>query len=177
MPRLNTIDPANATGKAKEIFDGPLKGKHFNAFKGMANSPHVLNMFLQMNQSLDGISLNMKEVEAVQLAASRVNACGYCEAAHTAIGKGHGMTDEQALGARKGRIEGDARMDALVKFTRAMVETDGHVTDAQLAAFKSAGFDDQAVVEVVGLVALVTLTNVFNNVHQPDIDFPAVEKV
>ena len=39
MPRLNTIDPATATGKAKEIFDGPLQGKHLNIFKGMANSP------------------------------------------------------------------------------------------------------------------------------------------
>jgi uncharacterized peroxidase-related enzyme len=177
MSRLKTIDPANATGKAKEIFDGPLKGKHLNIFKGMANSPHVLNMFLQMNQALNGVSLNMKEVETVQLAASRVNTCDYCQAAHTAIGKGHGMTDAQALGARKGHVEGDARMDALAKFTRAVVDSRGHVTDAQLNAFKAAGFDDQAVVEVVGLVALVTLTNVFNNVHLPDIDFPAVEKV
>jgi uncharacterized peroxidase-related enzyme len=177
MPRLKTIDPANAAGKAKEIFDGPLAGKHFNIFKGMANSPHVLNMYLQMNQALSGISLSMVEVEAVQLAASNLAGCDYCQAAHTAIGKGHGMTDAQALGARKGHVEGDARMDALAKFTRAVVDTRGHVTDAQLSAFKAAGFDDQAVVEVVGLVALATLTNTFNNVHHSVSDFPAVEKV
>ena len=28
MPRLNVVDPATATGRVKEIFDGPLKGKH-----------------------------------------------------------------------------------------------------------------------------------------------------
>ena len=27
MPRVQPIDPAHASGKAKEIFDGPLKGK------------------------------------------------------------------------------------------------------------------------------------------------------
>ena len=35
MPRLNVIDPEKATGKAKEIFDGPLKGMQLNIFKGM----------------------------------------------------------------------------------------------------------------------------------------------
>lgn len=177
MPRLSPIDPAQATGKAKEIFDGPLKGKHLNIFKGMANSPHVLDMYLKMNQALSGISLSAKEVEAVQLAASNVAGCDYCQAAHTAIGKGHGLTDEQALGARRGRVEGDARMDALVRFTRAVTETRGGVRDEELEAFRKAGFDDRAVVEVVGLVALATLTNVFNNVHRPDIDFPAVPAV
>lgn len=177
MPRVQPIDPARASGKAKEIFDGPLKGKHFNVFKGMANSPHVLNMYLQMNQALSGISLSMKEVEAVQLAASNVADCDYCEAAHTAIGKGHGMTDAQAIGARKGHVSDDARMDALSKFTRAVTEKRGHVSDQELKAFKGAGFNDQAVVEVVGLVALAVLTNTFNNVALPDVDFPAVEKV
>ncbi len=177
MSRLKTIDPANATGKAKEIFDGPLKGKHFNIFKGMANSPHVLNLYLQMNQALAGISLSMKEVEVVQLAAANVAGCEYCQAAHTAIGKSHGMTDAQALGARKGHVQDDARMDALAKFTRALVDTRGHVSDEQLKQFKAAGFDDQAVVEVVGLIALATLTNTFNSVHDSVSDFPAVETV
>jgi uncharacterized peroxidase-related enzyme len=177
MPRVQPIDPSTASGKAKEIFEGPLKGKHFNIFKGMANSPHVLNMYLQMNQALSGISLSMKEVEAVQLAASNVAGCEYCQAAHTAIGKGHGMTDAQAIGARRGRVEDDARMDALAKFTRAVVEKRGNVSDEQLKAFKGAGFSDQAVVEVVGLVALAALTNTFNNLARPDVDFPAVEPV
>lgn len=177
MPRIQPIDPAHATGKAKEIFDGPLKGKHFNIFKGMAHSPHVLNMYLQMNQALSGISLSLKEVEAVHLAASNVAGCAYCQAAHTAIGKGHGMTDAQAIGARKGHVPDDARMDALVKFTRAVVEKRGNVSDEVLDAFKGAGFDDQAVVEVVGLVALAALTNTFNILARPDVDFPAVEKV
>lgn len=177
MPRLQTIDPATATGKAKEIFDGPLKGKPLNIFKGMANSPHVLEMYLKMNQALSGISLSMKEVEAVQLAASNVAQCAYCQAAHTAIGKGHGMTDAETVGARKGRVEGDARMDALVSFTRAVTERRGNVPDERIEAFKAAGFDDRAVVEVAGLVALAALTNTVNNLHRPEVDFPQIEAV
>jgi uncharacterized peroxidase-related enzyme len=177
MARIPLVDPATATGKAKEIFDGPLKGKHFNTFRGMANSPHVLDMYLKMNQALHGVSLSMKEVEVVELAASNVAGCDYCQAAHTAIGKGHGMTDAQALGARKGSVPDDARMDALAKFTRAVVETRGNVRDEHLDAFRKAGFDDRAIVEVIGLIALANLTNTFNNVARPAIDFPAVEPV
>jgi AhpD family alkylhydroperoxidase len=164
MARIPLVDPATATGKAKEIFDGPLKGKHFNTFRGMANSPHVLDMYLKMNQALHGVSLSMKEVEVVELAASNVAGCDYCQAAHTAIGKGHGVPD-------------DARMDALAKFTRAVVETRGNVRDEHLDAFRKAGFDDRAIVEVIGLIALANLTNTFNNVARPAIDFPAVEPV
>lgn len=173
MPRLKVVDPANASGKAKEIFDGPLKGKHFNIFKGMANSPHVLQMYLAMNQSLHGISLSPKEVEVVQLAASNASGCAYCEAAHTAIGKGHGMTDAQAIGARIGRVEDDARMDALARFTRAIAQSGGQVSDADLAHFRGAGFDDKAIVEVVGVYTLAVLTNTFNHVHRTEVDFPA----
>lgn len=177
MPRLHVVDPASASGKAKELFDGPLKGKHFNIFKGLANSPHVLQMYLAMNQSLSGISLSPKEVETVQLAASHASGCAYCEAAHTAIGKGHGMTDAQAVGARKGQVEDDARMDALARFTKAIADSGGQVSDTDLSRFKSAGFDDKAVVEVVGLYALAILTNTFNHVNQSEVDFPAVPSV
>lgn len=177
MPRLQVVDPANASGKAKEIFDGPLKGKHFNIFKGMANSPQVLDMYLKINHALQGVSLSPAEVEAVQLAASNVAGCNYCQAAHTAIGKGHGMTDEQAIGARKGHVESDARMDALARFTRAIAETRGQVSDEDLKRFKGAGFDDRAVVEVVGVYTLATLTNTFNNVNRSEVDFPAVPSV
>ena len=48
-------------------------------------------------------------------------------------------------------------------------------TDADLAAVKSAGFADGAVIEIVLHVALNTLTNYINLVAGTDIDFPQVE--
>ena len=52
MNRLGQVDPAAATGQAKEIFDGPLKGKHFNIFKSMAQSPAALQVYLGMSGPL-----------------------------------------------------------------------------------------------------------------------------
>jgi uncharacterized peroxidase-related enzyme len=172
-----TIDPATATGKAKEIFEGPLKGKHFNLFKAMANSPVGLDFYLQNSGVLSHGLLNAKEREVVQLAVAESNKCGYCAAAHTALGKGAGLSDASALGARRGHVEGDAKLDALARFARAVNERKGMIAGDDLAKFKSAGYSDGAVVEVVAGVAAAVYTNYLNSVNETVIDFPAVPAV
>ena len=56
-----------------------------------------------------------------------------------------------------------------------MAAAHGHVSDADLAALRAAGFADAAVVEIVLNVALNVLTNYVNNVALTDIDFPRVD--
>ena len=47
MGRLNTVNPNEATGRVKEILDGPLSQvKDKNIFKAMANSPVGLEAYL-----------------------------------------------------------------------------------------------------------------------------------
>src|SRR5262249_12928664 len=100
MPRLSVVEPSTATGKVKEIFDGPLKGKHLNAFKGMGNSAAALNAYLALSGALAHGMLNVKEREVIALATAELNACGYCLAAHTTFGKMAGLTEPQMLAAR-----------------------------------------------------------------------------
>jgi uncharacterized peroxidase-related enzyme len=172
MPRLKPVDPASATGRAKEILEGPLKGKHFNIFKSMANSPAALDVYLGIAGALGKAGLSDKEREVVQLAVGQANGCDYCVAAHTAIGKGAGLSEAQTIDARKGRVAGDARLNAVAAFATALHEKRGHVSDADLAAFKGAGFGDGHVAEVVATYALAVFTNYFNHVNQTPVDFP-----
>ena len=51
----------------------------------------------------------------------------------------------------------------------------GHVSDADLAAVKAAGYSNAEIVEIVLHVALNTLTNYINEVAQTAIDFPKVD--
>ncbi len=170
--RLKPIDPATATGRAKDIFEGPLKGKAFNIFKAMANSTAALDAYLSLSGALNNASLSFKEREVVQLAIGAANNCGYCQAAHTAIGQSAGLTPAQTVEARRGTITSDPKLNALAKFTLALHEKRGFVSDADLTAFKSAGYTDGHVAEVVAGYALATLTNYFNAVNQTDLDFP-----
>lgn len=177
MPRLKVIDPAAATGRAKEIFEGPLKGKHLNIFKGMANAPAALDAYLAMSGALKNASLSAKEQEVIQLAVSQANGCEYCLSAHTVVGKGAGLTDAQMLGARRGSVEGDAKLDALARFASSIVEKQGAVSANDLEAFRKAGYGDQAIAEVAAVYALATLTNTFNLINETTVDFPAVAAV
>lgn len=176
MPRLTPIDPAQATARAKEIFDGPLKGKAFNIFKSMAASPAALDVYLGMSGALGHGLLNAKERESIQLAIGEANNCGYCAAAHTAIGKGAGLSDAQCLEARRGKGM-DPKTDALVKFALAIHEKRGFVSDADVSAFRAAGFSDGHIAEVVANYSLALYTNYFNHVNETASDFPAVPKV
>lgn len=176
MARLNVVDPASASGRVREIFDGPLKGKHFNLFKGMANSPAALDAYLGMAGAMGRSGLSAQEQEAVQLAIAEANACGYCAAAHTAIGVGAGLTPEQVLGARRGKV-GDPRLNAVVQFALALHEKRGHVSAKDLQEFRAAGFTDAHVAEVVLAYALATYTNLFNHVNETTVDFPAVPTI
>lgn len=176
MPRLNVVDPATAKPEAKEIFDGPLKGKHFNIFKGLANSPAALNAYLGFSGALAKGSLTAKEREVIALSVGEANNCGYCVSAHTAIGKGAGLSEGQTIEARRGALE-DARLSAVAKFALSLHEKKGHVSDADLAAFKAAGFEDGHVAEVVANYALNVFTNYFNHTNDTAIDFPIPAKI
>jgi uncharacterized peroxidase-related enzyme len=177
MPRLNVIDPANATGKAKELWDGPLKGKHLNVFKGLANSGAAFNAYVQFSGALkEEAVLNDAEREVIALTVGQRNDCNYCLAAHTMIGGMVGLEQGETINIRKGQPT-DAKHQAIVKFVTALLEKQGNVSDDDLNAFRSAGYNDGAIVEVVGGVALNYFTNFFNHTNQTDVDLPAAPAV
>ncbi len=171
MGRLRSIDPEQAEGRVKEIFEGPLKGKAFNIFRAMANSPAALDAYLGLAGALSKASLSNAEREVIQLAIAQANECGYCLAAHTQVAKGAGLSEEQTIQARRGQMD-DPRLHAIVTFARAIHDKRGWVDDEDLERFRAAGFDDAQIAEVVATYALAVLTNYFNHVNRTESDFP-----
>ena len=66
----------------------------------------------------------------------------------------------------------DRKTEAALQFARSIVNNRGFVSDDDLADIHTAGFTDEAIVEVVGHVALSIFTNYFNHVAETEIDFP-----
>jgi alkylhydroperoxidase family enzyme len=83
------------------------------------------------------------------------------------------MPADEIILARKGHAS-DPKRDAAVQFARRVISTRGKVTDADLNAVRDAGYTDANAMEIVALVAMYSLTNFFNNVFDPEQDFPAV---
>ena len=171
MPRLTTIDPANDTGPGADLLNGPLKEMQVNIFKGLASHPEVLEAFLGWSGGIKGGALTPGEHEVLALHISESNGCEYCTAAHTMIAEGVGIDSETSLEARRGKSE-DAKHQALIDFTSAVMKTKGFVSNEQLESFRSAGYGDQAVIEVIAAISAHTFTNLFNHVHGTDVDFP-----
>ncbi len=175
MSRLALIDPKSATGRAKDLLDGPFKALQVNLFKAMANSPAALEGFGGLHGALSKGLLSLKEREAIQLAMAQANGCEYCQAAHTAIGKSAGMTDAQALEARRGRPS-DAKIAALVRFALALHEKRGDVSDSEVQAFRAAGYSDAHIAELIANYAVAAFTNTFNVFNRTPVDFPTPPK-
>lgn len=176
MPRFNLIDPATASPAAKAIFDGALKGKHFNIFKGLANSPAALDAYLSLSGALSKGELSAQERELIALAVGEANNCGYCVAAHTAIGKGAGLSEAQAIEARRGSAT-EPKHRALIKFVLSLHEKRGFVSVQDIEDFKQAGYTDGHAAEAIGNYALNIYTNYFNHANDTTPDFPAVSKI
>ena len=173
MSRINQLNPEAATGRAKELL-GAVKSKLGlipNMTRAMANSPAVLDGYLQFSGALSKGTLSPKVREQLSLAVAQANGCDYCLAAHSTIGKMVGLTPEQIRDSRLGTAV-DPKADALIRFALEVVRTRGQVSDAALADVREAGFDDGAIAEVIAHVALDVFTNYFNIVAQTDIDFP-----
>lgn len=178
MSRLHSIEVAQATGQAAELFTAIKAkiGKVPNAYATIAsNSPLALGAALALDGTLAKSSLSTKQIEIVKLVASEVAACDYCLAAHTLVGKGAGLSTNDILAVRRGVPSGDPRTDALADFVRSIVSTRGTVPAEVLAAVKAADYSDAQIVDTLLAISSITFTNLFNRVNDTAIDFPPAD--
>ncbi|MHC8324562.1 peroxidase-related enzyme [Pseudomonas sp. B14-6] len=171
MSRIPALLIENASENIRPTLESVQKGLGFlpNTFRTLAHSPAALNGFMQFNQAMGKSSLSASQREAVALAASQVNGCDYCLAAHSLFAQKAGLSASEIRDARHGQLNEFAR------FALHVTESRGQVTDVQLSEARQAGLNDAQIVEIIAQVALLTFTNYLNNVAATDIDWPAIE--
>jgi uncharacterized peroxidase-related enzyme len=174
MPRLTPIDPTTATGEAKELLDGiqAAFGSTPNSFRGMANNTGVLKGWIELSGAL-GKTLPPQLAEQIAIAVAEQNGCAYCLSAHVAVAGMLGVDADEVDHNRSGSSD-DERVAAALRFALAVNANRGGVSDADLAEVRAAGYNDADIAAIVGHVGLNVLTNYFNRVAQPEIDFPEV---
>jgi uncharacterized peroxidase-related enzyme len=169
MARLPLRTVENAPEAAKAALETAEKNNGFlsNLLRLLANSPLALETYLTVGAINARASLTLAEREAVQITAAATHGCAFCVAGHTSIARKKTDLDEATVSGLRGREKlENARLDAVARFTEAVIENRGAVSDTELAAFKAAGFDDQTALEVVLGVSLATLCNFANNLGQ-----------
>ena len=178
MARLHTIALSEATGRAAELFSAVKSavGKVPNSYVGIGgNSPIALEAVFSLEASLKKCALSAQDIEVVKLVVSHTTGCDYCLAAHTMVGKKLGLSREAILALRQAQPSGDARNDALAKFTLHLLTTTGTVPADVVTAVQQAGVTDAQIVDVTMAVASIVFTNLFNRINDTVLDFPAAD--
>ncbi|SMD37111.1 alkylhydroperoxidase AhpD family core domain-containing protein [Reichenbachiella faecimaris] len=122
-------------------------------------------------------SLSGKEKEVVNLVVSEVNNCNYCKAAHTAIGKMNGFSDDEILEIRSGEVSFDSKLDALAKYVKSAVVNRSKPEQSAIDAFFSVGYTKENLVDTVLLIGDKTISNFLHGSTQIPVDFPAVQEL
>lgn len=154
-----------------------------NLLGTFAEAPATLEGYMTLGRIFDGSSFDATERQVVLLTVSRYNDCHYCVAAHTVIAGMQKVPRNVVDAIRDGRAIGDERLEALRRFTTAVVDKRGQVGDEDIASFEAAGFSRQQVLEVILGVAYKTISNYTNHVAQTPLDdafaaeaLPAVDR-
>tara|TARA_R110000744_G_C19233177_1_gene548401 strand:+ start:227 stop:775 length:549 start_codon:yes stop_codon:yes gene_type:complete len=175
MPRINPLTIENAPADTAATLSA-IKGKIGmvpNIYATMAHAPAALNAALALGEANGKSSLSAKLREQLALTIAGVNSCDYCASAHTAIGKGAGLSEDELASGLNGKA-GDPKTQSFLTLAKTIVEKQGHLSDADLSAARDAGITDQEIIEVVAVVAQNIFTNYFNHIADPEVDFPVV---
>lgn len=140
----------------------------------LAHSPAALEAFIAWSRALAGTSLDESLRHAIAIAVSEANGGAYCLAAHIALGRMSGMSEQALEDARRGSSP-DSRVDAALKFALAAVEHRGRVCNGTMARLRRAGYSDSEIVELVAVVSSTIFTNYMDNVADVPVDFPEVQ--
>lgn len=174
--RVSLVDRTAASGPARALLDqihGAF-GATPNMFRAVANSPAALQSMWAAFGALDGGVVGAALGEQIAVAVANRNACDYCLAAHTALGRKAGVSGDALAAAQSGE-SADPRTAAVLRFALQLVNQRGQVDAADVQALRDQGLSDEHIVEIVAHVALNLFTNYVNVALAVPVDFPGVK--
>jgi uncharacterized peroxidase-related enzyme len=155
-----------------------------NVFLALAHRPAEWRAFMAYHDALllkDGGSLTKGEREMIVVVTSAANQCLYCVVAHGAILRVYEkkplLADQLAVNYRKADIT--PRQRAMLDFAF-KVTTDSHrIDEADFAALRAHGFDDEDAWDIGAIAAFFGLSNRMANLSgmQPNEQFYLMGRV
>ena len=163
MARIEALDRAEATGKAKDLLDelAARGGEPGTMVRAMAQAPALLRGYLDLNRAMKRTHLDRRISEQIALAAQEWIGCAECLEAHGAAARELGLSDSEIALARQGTAT-DLRIAAIVAFGQQVIAAPAEVSDEQVDELRGYSYSDEQIAEVVGLVSLQLLTGGFN---------------
>ncbi len=168
------VDDQSLSAESRELLAEQRRKFGFvaNPLARAAVAPATLGAMLAMLERFEHSSLAPAEREVVAFALAYENGCGYCMALHSALAQRVPAIAEHVSALRQGERPGDARLGALWDFVRALLTSRGAASEAELEAFRRAGYSDENALDVVLGVGAYTLTTFANRLVGAPLDPP-----
>lgn len=165
-------DVNDAPAASRALLEQVQKAMGFvpNLIATMAESPAVLAGYLALDANLGSGALSAAERQIVEIAVSTQNGCEYCVAAHSTVASMLRVDPQILRQVRDEVVVKDPKIEALVRFTRTVMQSRGFVEDSAFADFLAAGYGKKHLLEVVGHIGLKTLANYVHALSHAPID-------
>lgn len=171
---LQPLEIENAPKESAELLKKAKEQLGFipNMYKYFANNPALFIAYTSGYEAFRAHSgFTPQEQEVVFLTVSYENECDYCMAAHSFVGdKMTNVPTEVTDAIRDGKTVPDAKLEALRSFTKTVYDKRGWVDQADVDAFRKAGYTDEHVFGVIAGVGVKTFSNYMNHMARTPVD-------
>jgi uncharacterized peroxidase-related enzyme len=165
-------DTTTAPATSAEILEGAQKAWGFvpNLHGVLAESPAALEAYVTLWGIAEKTRFTPVERNVAYLSIIYENECVYCMAGHTNLSRMAKVSEDTIAAVRNGRPIADAKLEALRRFAALVTRNRGLVSQNEVEAFKAAGYDNQAVLDVLVLSATKLISNYANHLAQTPLD-------
>ena len=166
------LDEASIPSDGKELVAGMsgLFGFVPNLGYALAAEPAVLEVYTQMLQALSQTCLDPIAQQVALASASRANAAEYAIAVHATLAQKLGAPADVVNVIRNGGNFSDTRLEAIRRFAAAIASKRTQVSDSDVTALLTAGYDRRAVVALALAAGAKTLVNTVAHLSQVEVD-------
>ena len=166
MPYIDVVQPEQAKGELKEIYDHLVqtRGKIAEVHKIQSLNPRSItnHMDLYMTIMFGNSPLKRAQREMIATVVSAANNCEYCQVHHGTALNSYWKDDERVLRLRKdftdaGLNETD---EALCRLAQDLTQTPSAVTnDSHLEPLRKLGLSDRAILDAELVIAYFNFVN------------------
>ncbi|MET3970909.1 MULTISPECIES: carboxymuconolactone decarboxylase family protein [Bradyrhizobium] len=165
-------DASSAPADSTEILDSVQKswGLVPNLHRVLAESPAALEAYATLWSIAEKTGFTPQERNVAYIAIIYENECTYCMAGHTNLSRMAKVEPEAIAAVREGRPIADPKLEALRQFAAKVTRSRGVLSEADVSAFKAAGYDTRAMLDVLVLAATKLISNYTNHLAQTPLD-------
>ena len=136
----------------------------------MSTSPVLINTLVPVFGQVHGGSFSEPQIQTVLLTNAVTNASAYPAALHSLLALQNGVSEADVNAIRNGDLPKDAKLAALSRLAKTLIEKRGRLNEQDKETFLQAGFGPDHLLEVIAIVAASTMTNYNANVTQPPLE-------